>query len=132
MNEVPASLAKPDRSTFRDIVGTAVGRGHGDRSGCSRFSGMRGHGRKLSAGHSGHAHRPARADHSRRAFRNICIGTPVFLVSDRETVTTGPLTLRRNSGGCFPMKLARKDDRRRIRAGLVTRFRRRFTGVGAS
>jgi hypothetical protein len=32
---------------------------------------------------------------SRRVLRSICIVTPVFRVSERETVTRGPLTLRR-------------------------------------
>jgi hypothetical protein len=58
-----------------------------------------------SAGdHSGIGQRPARADHSRRAFRSATIVTPVRRVSERETVSTGPLTVCRNSGGCFPVR----------------------------
>jgi len=53
---------------------------------------------------SGIGQRPARADHSRRALRSATIVTPVRRVSDRETVSTGPLILYRNSGGCFPVR----------------------------
>src|SRR3954447_12334943 len=48
---------------------------------------------------SGIGQRPSRADQSRRALRSATIVTPVRRVSERDTVSTGPLIVCKNSGG---------------------------------
>src|SRR3954465_7545842 len=78
--------------------------GHGARVAVRRLSSSCATAANSLGDQLGISQRPCRADQRRRVLRSICIVTPVFRVSDRETVTTGPLTLRRNSGGCLPVR----------------------------